>query len=623
MINRGDGGSDKTATPKADVVAKVLSAIFAAAALWANLNQLPFTQRSQIQQALVAVGVLAWPAAALPWLGSRLTVKWRYLLGMSAVILGYWVQGQPLVGFTIERMLFNTKLLPYLGAADVVLLVLIAGIPRLPGNAGTGFKAWIPSCALVGALAWTLSVVVPAVAVSNLQPGTLAVPTLAVTETYLFEGPPQTGLVGCRIGEVAVICGPEAVLVRFPDGQAKMTKLSLDLGSLEIGEGAGSALLLDKKSGVLHCFDLTDGDLAWTADGLGTINQIQWTDSYGWFLDRPDSPDFDPAEAEIVLKVCGDSAFIQLEVRGDVTSPVPEMAIFMATPKGTGRNSWTLTQIPGVSYAYPGMMSASDDSIVILSSGDHGRELLVRDTETGEERWRLAIGGGTYYGEPMLVLPDRVLLDWGSFPSSSNTGLSCLDILTGEEKWRYDMPGGQLVSMESVGDKTLVLYRRLPGTGESHTDVTLLDEEGRQLWTYKAQSPAYTVRIDRVGGSITLLESTMSQLPGSGYWGTETTLRLSDGTPEAKPAGESGMPDLGNYRYIVLDNTLYRSPERFTGDFRTFKAVMRLTGPGVGIHDVVRHTSYLAGPDFVAVASWTANGVKVYILQHQPQPNPQ
>lgn len=662
MINPADRSRDKTGTLRADVVAKVLSAIFVAAAVGLNFAPLPYPQEFQVQQALMTIGVLAWPATVLPWLSGRLSVGEKWFFGMLGILLGYWVQGQPLVVFTYERMLLNTRLLPYLGGAAAVLLGLVAGIPRIPMTAGTAVKAWIPSCALVAVLAWTLSVVVPVIAVLNLKPGQLAIRTLAVSETYLFEAPDKTGLAGCRFGEVAVICGPEAVLIRFPNGDSKTTKISLDPGSLEIAEGAGSVLVLDKKSGVLHCVDITGGDLVWTADGLGTVNQVEWTDSFGWFLDRPDSPDFDPAEAEIVLNrvdlrsgsratwtlvppegwfwpeasdyyiedwpgaqlgVCGDYAFVYIAVRGDLTSQVPESAIFIATPRETGSVPWTLTRIPEGSnnYISPDTITAARDAIVMLHFRD-GLEVLVRDTKSGEERWRLTIGGDTYTGKPMLVLPDRVLLDWDSFHNPSKTGVVCLDILTGQEKWRYDRLQGRLVSMEPVGDKTLLLSQPDPSAGDFHTDVTLLDEAGRQLWTYRAQYPAYTVRLDPVGGSVTLLEGAESQLPGSGYWGIETTLRLSDGRPDVKPAAESGVPDLGNYRYLITGNVLYRSAERLADDYRALKAVMGLEGPGVDIYDLVRYADYLAGPDFVAVACRTANGVKVYVLTHQPQPNP-
>jgi len=46
-----------------------------------------------------------------------------------------------------------------------------------------------------------------------------------------------------------------------------------------------------------------------------------------------------------------------------------------------------------------------------------------------------------------------------------------------------------------------------------------------------------------------------------------------------------------------------------------------MINPGDG-NSLLRCTDYLAGPDFVAVACETADGVKVYILKHRPQSYP-
>ena len=522
---------------KAGVLAKMLSAAFVSVALWSRFALLPFMPQSQIQQALVAIGVLAWPSAILPWLSGRLSAQGRYLFGLSGVILGYWIQGQPLVAFTYERMLFNVKLLPYLGGAALVLLGLVAATSQLFVATGARFKAWIPSCALIAALAWTMYAVIPPTAILSVKPGSLAMPALAVSDTYLFEAPDQTSLVGCRFGDVAVICGPEAVLIRFSDGTAKTANMSLNLGSLEVIEGGDGILVMDKKSGALHCFDATSGDFAWTTDGLGTVNQAKWSDWFGWFLNRPDAADFDPAEGEVVLNrvdlrsgaratwtltppdgwfwpeasdsyiedwpgaqlgVCGESAFIQIAVRGDLTSQIPETAVFVAIPQDAPRVSWTLTQVPEGSNTYvaPGQISVAGGIAVISRFRDGGQEVVARDIESGEERWCHVIGGNGYDGRPVLVLPDKVLLDWSSFHNPLKTGLVCLDVLTGQEMWRYDRSQGWLVSMEPVGANTLVLSEPDPSTGDFQTDVTLLDHKGRPVWTYRAKSPAYTLRLE-------------------------------------------------------------------------------------------------------------------------------
>lgn len=659
MSAESDGVRKKTSLVRPDFLAKILSAAFVAVALWCRLAPLPYLQRQQIHQALMAIGVLGWPAAALPWLSVNLPTGGRYLAGMAGVLLGYWVQGQPLVAFTYERILFNVRLLPYLGAAALVLLALVGRIPRLTGAPGAFLKTRISSCALILALAWTSWVVIPAVSVTKLKPGSLAMPALAVSETYLFEAPDRTSLVGCRLGEVAVICGPETVLFRFPNGEATTTELNLNLESLEVQEAAGSILILDKKSGALYSFDANNGSLLWMTDGLGTVNDAGWTESFGWFLDRPDpKEDFDPGAGQIVLHrvdlisgskttwmlappegwfwpeapdepwrdwaarlgVFGDSAFVQIGVRDDLTSEVPGWAAFVAIPRESEAVPWTVTQIPEGSDGSMALheTSVAGDVIVILCFREGALEVLARDIESGDVRWRHAIGGSGYYGKPMLVLQDRVLLDYSSFFDPSKTGLACLDVLTGQVMWRYDRPQGYLTSMEPVGDKTLLLYEAVSGKDEFHTDVTLLDEEGMPVWTYKAKSPAYVVRLDSVVGHVTLLEGASSQLPVSGYWGAETTLLLSAGTPVAKPGVQSDVPDLGDFRYVILDNMLYRSADRFAGDYRATKAVMRLDGPGVGIRDLIRHTdSVLAGPDFIAVACQTAEGVKVSILKPQ------
>ena len=645
------------------VLARALSVTVGAVVLWARYAQASFMQESQAVQALATVGILAWPAVVSPWLGGRLSSRSRYLLGLLGVVLGYWVLGQPLLGFTHERVLFNTTLLPYLGGAAAVLLGLVAAGSR--GSAAR-LSSWLPSAALIVALAWTLYMIIPIRAVSAVKPGKVAMPALSVSETYLLAVPDRTSLVGCAFGEVLVICGPDTVLLRFPDGTAKTTALNLNHGSLEIIEDNGRILVLDKQAGALHCFDAASGELAWTKEGLGTVNQAKWSDSFGWFLDHPELDEFDPADDVVLLTrvdlksgahstwtlmppdgwfwpeisdsyeegwsgaqlgLSGDSVFIRMEVRAAPTSLMRPFPVFVALPHEEPGGSWSLTRIPEGS-GIDGMGVAGEVA-VCLCFRNGGMEVVARDIGSGEEIWSLVVGGNSHGVNPILVLPDRVLLDWGSFRGHSfRTDLVCLDPLTGREVWRYDGPQGRLESMEPVGDMTLVLSQSDPtADGGSYTDVTLLDEDGKPIWSYKAKSPAYTMRIDAEEGRLTLLEGASSQLPVSGWWGIETVLRLSDGQIEGpteagvEPGERSGASDLGNYRYVILDNVLYRSVGRFSGDYLENRAVMRLEGPGVPIHDLVRYTdSVLAGPDFIAVACQTAQGVKVSVLKVNPSP---
>jgi hypothetical protein len=179
----------------------------------------------------------------------------------------------------------------------------------------------------------------------------------------------------------------------------------------------------------------------------------------------------------------------------------------------------------------------------------------------------------------------------------------------------YDRLPGHLQSMESLGDRTVVLSYTDPSTGDLGTNVTLLGPEGTPEWSYKAKGPAYTLRFDAGEERLTLLEGASSQLPGTGWWGLEIDLRLSDGQP-VPGIKEDPAADLGNYRYLILENVLYRSADRFSGDYRKSQAVIRLEGTGVSIRDLVRYTDHaLAGPDFLAVACRTAEGVKVSVLR--------
>lgn len=280
------------------ILARVLSATVVAVVLWAWYAPVPYMQHWQIHQVLTSIGIVTWPAIVLPWLDRRLSVQSRWVFGMLGVIAGYWLQGQPLFALAYEGILFNLKLLPYLGGAAVVLLGLVIAVDR---HLAAGKSPWVSASSLAIALLWVVSSVLPIRAVANMKPETVAVPGLAISETYLLQVPGDSDLTGWSFEDVVVICGPDTLLWRFPDGTAKILFLSLNHRSLDIVENSGHVLILDKKSGILYCFQAATGDQVWHVDGLGTVNQMRWTVGAGWFLDHPEPGEFEQGRGTIRL----------------------------------------------------------------------------------------------------------------------------------------------------------------------------------------------------------------------------------------------------------------------------------------------------------------------------------
>lgn len=634
------------------ILARVLSATVVAVVLWAWYAPVPYMQHWQIHQVLTSIGIVTWPAAVLPWLDRRLSVRSRWVFGMFGVVAGYWLQGQPLFALAYEGILFNLKLLPYLGGAAVVLLGLVIAIDR---QLAAGKSPWVSELSLAIALLWVVSSVLPIRAVANMKPETVAVPGLAISETYLLQVPGDSDLTGWSFEDVVVICGPDTLLWRFPDGTAKILFLSFNHRSLDIVENSGHVLILDKRSGILYCFQAATGDQVWHVDGLGTVNQIRWTVGAGWFLDHPEPGEFEQGRGTIRLHrvevntgshtvwsleppgglfwpeipeqatsgsggarlgLSGDWAFVRIGVWADPASPVAGSFTYLAIPGEAPDEPWLLMEIPK-DLAPVGEIEVAGSMAVYLCFRNDRYELVARDIVTGQETWSLVIGGNSYGGRPLLALPDRVLLDYGSFMSSSRTDLVCLDPLTGREMWRFPKPRYGLRSVEGVGPRTLVLVDDPTPERTSKTDVILLGEDGEPVWRYPAKRPAYTVYVDPGKDRVVLLEGAGEQLPGSGWWGVETVIRLSDGQVERGGTATTRKAiDLGGCRYLLLDDMLYRSVGRFTGDYLANQAVMRLGGPGVRIVDAVRYTdNVLARPDMVVVACRTPEGVKVYVLR--------
>ncbi len=654
--------------PPSTITAKALSIVVGSVMLWARYAENSYMGEQQILQALTSIGILAWPAVFAPWLGGRLFAWSRFLPGALGIVAGYWVTGQPLLVFTYYTTLFNARLLPYLGGAAAVLFVLMALVPQPADHSGLASRVniWLPSLALVCALAWMLYMVIPVRAFSRVKPGDLSLPTLIVSETYLLSAPDQAGLVGCASDEVIVVCSPNGVLMRFPDGTAKTIDMRLDLGALEVATGGGRVHILDRTAGALHCFDSGTGDGLWIADVLGTVNQAKWSNDFGWFLDYPEDADFDPAGGEVSLTridltsgtrttwtlgppegwfwpeitesdlgnwygaqlgLSGDLAFVRMGVRADLTLAVSKFGIFLAVPREGPEVSWSLMRMPE-GFSDINVMGVAGEIAVNLCFRDNRLEVVARDVADGIEKWHVVVGGNGYGLNPLMVLPDRILLNWGGFHSPLETGLACLEPVTGQEMWRYQGARGWLQSIEPAGANTIVLSQDDVSLEDRRATLALLGEDGELVWTHEAKNPAYIVRIDTEKGLITLLEGANSQLPvSSGLWGTETVLRLSDGQQAAEsgkgssnePGNRLGLEDLGSYRYLLIGNALYRSKDRFSGDYLQNQPVMRLEGIGVGIRDLARHTDcVLARPDLVVVACRVPQGVKVVVLRPAP-----
>ncbi|MGI6643582.1 MAG: PQQ-binding-like beta-propeller repeat protein [Bacillota bacterium] len=649
-------------------VARILSVVVGALVLWAVYAEHSYVEERQILDALRTVGVLAWPAVLAPWLGERFTLGVRFVLGLLGIVAGYWFTGQPLLIFTYYTTLSNVKLLPYLGGAAIVLLVLLAMAPqpkafstRTP-RVASRIAVWLPCVVLSASLGWTLSILTPVMGFARVKPGEVALSTLMVVETYLMEAPDNTDLVGYATDEVIVVCSANEALIRLPDGTAKVVDLSLNLEALEIVEVGSQVFILDKEAGELHCFDSGTGDRLWTAVDLGTVHQVRWSLD-GWFLNYPEESDFDPAVGEVSLTkvdllsgtsmtwaltppdnwfwpeateshlgdwfgaelgLSGDQAFVRMGLRSDAHSEVSKYSMFLALPSEDLGRSWSLVQLPG-SRSSTELMGVAKAMAVYLSYRDDGLWLVARDIASGIEVWNIHIGAGSHRAKPLKVLPDRILLDWDSLDTPIETGLACLDPVTGREMWRYRESERWIRSMVSVGANTVILAQDYVFSEDPRDTLIFLDADGKPVWSYEFKNLAHIVEIDAEKDRIRLLEGVDSQLSTwSGMWGTETVLSLSNGQPitlpDEGPRGKSGdgfgREDLGNYRYLVIDNALYRTREKITGDYARYRPVMRLEGRGVGIRDLVRGTdSVLARPDMVVVACRVASGVKVSLLK--------
>ena len=100
----------------------------------------------------------------------------------------------------------------------------------------------------------------------------------------------------------------------------------------------------------------------------------------------------------------------------------------------------------------------------------------------------------------------------------------------------YDRLPGHLQSMESLGDRTVVLSYTDPSTGDLGTNVTLLGPEGTPEWCYKAKGPAYTLRFDAGEERLTLLEgaSSRSRVRAGGVWRLTSDYPTASRFPELK-----------------------------------------------------------------------------------------
>lgn len=117
-----------------------------------------------------------------------------------------------------------------------------------------------------------------------------------------------------------------------------------------------------------------------------------------------------------------------------------------------------------------------------------------------------------------------------------------------------------------------------------------------------------------------LFESGARVLPGSGWWGIETTIRLSDGTVLSQPATQPGR-----YNYTTSDGVVYRTPGTRRGSqyrYLSEEPVLRMEGPGVTIRDPIRHAHWVATSDLLCLACrLEGDSVKVYLLKRQLTPH--
>lgn len=618
------------------IIPYVLSLVLTVSMFWLTGQQLPYTLGQQLTQTMLIIGALVWPAVAAPWLG-LLPRSGRIWFAWLVPLVGFWATKQPAFGFLHGVPLPNTVLLPWLvltGVAGMILVTLTKEGQR------QAIRVTVPLAAQTVAVLVLVVLARPILAANSLTPGKPALPDLTVVETFTLSGATRnSGLAAFAWRDVLVVLSPRSMAWRIADSATSASppmirELAYDVSAVEFQTQGDRLFIVEKPAGRVRCFSYPTGDLLWQAEGLGTINQCAWTGDYGWFLDRPEF-DEKPAQAYAVLHRV---ALADGKQKAFAVKPPPGLA--WTVPDGTmdggaqlGRTNDVVFvfahdlpfiyrpaqgDLPMLAAALPPHVSPpwdlADQPASFGLSGSTAMHYMwmdgkfgvgATDLVTGKTLWSRSFGSDAMAGYPLTVIPQGMLISQAAATNGAASGLICYDPLTGAELWRNGL-GGIPDWIEQAGDLTLVM---------SMGRLSALSDTGKTVWTHETGGIAYTLGFDEGRDELVVFESPGSQLPGSGYWGIETTLRLSDGSVVAKPENQ-----IGSFNYMALDGLLVRTPGRRTNNNRQDQVILRLDGPEVPVRDPIRYTSSVfARPDLLVTACEVSPGeVKVYILGRAP-----
>lgn len=650
-------------------VAQAGSVGLAAAAIWAAHFPLAcHILQGQRHEILTFAAVLVWPAVIMPWL-PVVPNRWRNPAIWLAAPVGLFAQGQPVL-LSIDPHFY----LPLIPNERVLPWAFLAGCAGMLFHYATRTRPVTHARVSLSLVIAAGLVLVPASSPVRstlaLAPGEVAVGDLRLVDTFVLDGiPAKEGLAGFAWQDCLIIVGRDRVAWRSPDGPISIAEIPLDPLDVEVYGDGPQVYVLEKRAGRLRCFACPTGELRWETEGLGTVNEYVFTAYDGWFLDYCDRRDDQPGSDEEPLSTIrlhrvdlGDgrpqllaadpppgtywapssddqeSTRAQLRSTGDLVYLVgcgrsytegPRHVIFVTVPAQPGNATAPSTLLIHEAVRVEDVIGVAQETVVYMHAGDQGTALSGRDLATGQKLWTLPLGACGFSTGTFAVLPNAVLVDYGGLmpfqqsqaptrhqPASppdagaDSKALVCYHPRSGKEMWRSS-PGG-VKWAEAAGSDALVM--RDGGL------LTRLDASGRVRWTYQASEPAYLLSIEESSDRMVLFESGARVLPGSGWWGIETTIRLSDGTVLSRPATQPGR-----YNYTTSDGVVYRTPGTRRGSryrYLSEQPVLRMEGPHVFIQDPIRHAYWLATSDLLCVACrLDGDSVKVYLLKPQLTPH--
>ncbi|HEY3313685.1 MAG TPA: PQQ-binding-like beta-propeller repeat protein [Bacillota bacterium] len=614
-------------------LATLVASVGAAGAMvWLAHRQPPVVLGPQFRLLCLGIGTFIWPSVLSPWLG-RLPRRWRPWLAWIAVPLAFWIQGEPLVGFVHGFPVPNTGLFLFIITAGVMASIMAE---LAAGQLVRGMYWWLPSVALLVAIAAQVLTGFSVTRVIGAAPGKVLVKDLTLAETSMISGVPPTErhLEGFSRDNVIFVFAEDTV-VRWTETDGFKTRhLPLRAGGLEVRVDGERFYLLEKSTGRIRCLD-PDGRILWETAELGSANQVVWTEGNVWLLGYPAAtvqPDqvrvrlsavsladgvwgifeVKPPEGTrwspptpfvewAYLAACGNTAAVvgfAFPIDGPGSQTEPRAFAVKANLHGISPRETDLSPLPVRATALPEVgrspLGVFEDTLIYIGEQLY---LAAYDLNSGNQLWSQPLPSRLAEAELHLT-PSEVVLS-GQQSSSAGTADSSAvrrgllvgyDLRSGKEAFVHEFPE-EAVRAEPVGHDLVVI-------GDEGT-VTRIGLGGRVEWTQQLGPGCRLLWMSKATDQLALFEPESRKAPA--------VLRLSDGAILSRQSNV-----VNSFDYLLSDRTLVRL--RSPGAPR--QMVLLVKGDDVQILDLLKQTnSVLTTSSAILAVGAEGSEITFYLLR--------